>query len=131
MCIRDRLPSPLNKLGSDAFGDCTSLDKIDIPAGLKQIESDTFRNTGLTSVTLHEGLTKIEDWAFHDCLKLKKIRIPKSVTDIGGLALGIRYNRGNGAEEVIPGGFTAVSYTHLANAPKQKENQYQVPKTIG
>ena len=53
---------------------------------------DTFRNTGLTSVTLHEGLTKIEDWAFHDCLKLKKIRIPKSVTNIGELALGIRYN---------------------------------------
>ena len=63
-----------------------------------------FAIPGLTSVTLHEGLTKIEDWAFHDCLKLKKIRIPKSVTDIGELALGIRYNMGNGAEEVIPGG---------------------------
>lgn len=65
-------------------------------------------------MTLHEGLTKIEDWAFHDCLKLKKIRIPKSVTDIGGLALGIRYNRGNGAEEVVPGGFTVEGYTGSA-----------------
>ena len=55
-------------------------------------EYDTFCNAGLTSVTLHEGLTKIEDWAFHDCLKLKKIRIPKSVTNIGEMALGIRYN---------------------------------------
>lgn len=109
-----QLPSQLNKLGGDAFRDCTSLDKIDIPAGLKQIESATFCNTGLTSVTLHEGLTKIEDWAFHDCLKLKKIRIPKSVTDIGELALGIRYNMGNGAEEVIPGGFTVEGYTGSA-----------------
>ena len=109
-----QLPSQLNKLGTDAFRDCTSLDKIDIPAGLKQIESATFCNTGLTSVTLHEGLTKIEDWAFHDCLKLKKIRIPKSVTDIGELALGIRYNMGNGAEEVIPGGFTVEGYTGSA-----------------
>ncbi len=109
-----QLPAQLNKLGTDAFRNCTSLDKIDIPAGLTQIEPDTFCNTGLTSVTLHEGLTKIEDGAFHDCLKLKKIRIPKSVTDIGGLALGIRYNRGNGAEEVIPGGFIVEGYTGSA-----------------
>ena len=126
-----QLPSQLNKLGGDAFRDCTSLDKIDIPAGLTQIEPDTFCNTGLTSVTLHEGLTKIEDGAFHDCLKLKKIRIPKSVTDIGGLALGIRYNRGNGAEEVIPGGFTVEGYTGSAaeryvKRMHQCENLYHV-----
>lgn len=126
-----QLPSQLNKLGGDAFRDCTSLDKIDIPAGLKQIESATFCNTGLTSVTLHEGLTKIEDWAFHDCLKLKKIRIPKSVTYIGELALGIRYNMGNGAEEVIPGGFTVEGYTGSAaeryvKRMHQSENLYHV-----
>lgn len=126
-----QLPSQLNKLGGDAFRDCTSLDKIDIPAGLKQIESATFCNTGLTSVTLHEGLTKIEDWAFHDCLKLKKIRIPKSVTDIGELALGIRYNMGNGAEGVIPGGFTVEGYTGSAaeryvKRMHQSENLYHV-----
>ena len=126
-----QLQSQLNKLGGDAFRDCTSLDKIDIPAGLKQIESATFCNTGLTSVTLHEGLTKIEDWAFHDCLKLKKIRIPKSVTDIGELALGIRYNMGNGAEEVIPGGFTVEGYTGSAaeryvKRMHQCENLYHV-----
>lgn len=126
-----QLPSQLNKLGGDAFRDCTSLDKIDIPAGLKQIESATFCNTGLTSVTLHEGLTKIEDWAFHDCLKLKKIRIPKSVTDIGELALGIRYNMGNGAEEVILGGFTVEGYTGSAaeryvKRMHQSENLYHV-----
>lgn len=126
-----QLPAQLNKLGTDAFRNCTSLDKIDIPAGLTQIEPDTFCNTGLTSVTLHEGLTKIEDGAFHDCLKLKKIRIPKSVTDIGGLALGIRYNRGNGAEEVIPGGFTVEGYTGSAaeryvKRIHQFENLYHV-----
>ena len=126
-----QLPAQLNKLGTDAFRNCTSLDKIDIPAGLTQIEPDTFCNTGLTSVTLHEGLTKIEDGAFHDCLKLKKIRIPKSVTDIGGLALGIRYNRGNGAEEVIPGGFTVEGYTGSAaeryvKRLHQCENLYHV-----
>lgn len=126
-----QLPAQLNKLGTDAFRNCTSLDKIDIPAGLTQIEPDTFCHTGLTSVTLHEGLTKIEDGAFHDCLKLKKIRIPKSVTDIGGLALGIRYNRGNGAEEVIPGGFTVEGYTGSAaeryvKRMHQCENLYHV-----
>lgn len=126
-----QLPAQLNKLGTDAFRNCTSLDKIDIPAGLTQIGPDTFCNTGLTSVTLHEGLTKIEDGAFHDCLKLKKIRIPKSVTYIGELALGIRYNRGNGAEEVVPGGFTIEGYTGSAaeryvKRMHQCENLYHV-----
>ena len=126
-----QLPAQLNKLGTDAFRNCTSLDKIDIPAGLTQIGPDTFCNTGLTSVTLHEGLTKIEDGAFHDCLKLKKIRIPKSVTYIGELALGIRYNRGNGAEEVVPGGFTVEGYTGSAaeryvKNVHQSENIYHV-----
>ena len=126
-----QLPAQLNKLGTDAFRNCTSLDKIDIPAGLTQIGPDTLCNTGLTSVTLHEGLTKIEDGALHDCLKLKKIRIPKSVTDIGELALGIRYNMGNGAEEVIPGGFTVEGYTGSAaeryvKRMHQCENLYHV-----
>ena len=82
-------------------------------------------------MTLHEGLTKIEDWAFHDCLKLQKDPYSEIVTDIGELALGIRYNMGNGAEEVIPGGFTVEGYTGSAaeryvKRMHQSENLYHV-----
>ena len=46
-------------------------------------------------------------------------------------ALGIRYNRGNGAEEVIPGGFTVEGYTGSAaeryvKRMHQCENLYHV-----
>ena len=121
-----QLPEKLTLIGAYAFCNCKNLKQVQLPSQLKE-----FCNTGLTSVTLHEGLTKIEDGAFHDCLKLKKIRIPKSVTDIGGLALGIRYNRGNGAEEVIPGGFTVEGYTGSAaeryvKRLHQCENLYHV-----
>lgn len=140
-----QLPEKLTLIGGGAFCNCKNLKQVQLPPQLKelgegaffncenltQIQPDTFCNTGLTSVTLHEGLTKIKDGAFHDCLKLKKIRIPKSVTDIGGLALGIRYNRGNGAEEVIPGGFTVEGYTGSAaeryvKRMHQCENLYHV-----
>ena len=42
--------------------------------------------TGLTGVTLHEGLTTIASSAFTGCSKLAAMEIPNSVTSIGGNA---------------------------------------------
>lgn len=39
--------------------------------------------TGLTSVTLPDGLKKIGRYVFRGCIRLKSISIPKSVTQIG------------------------------------------------
>ena len=41
------------------FNGCRSLQHIDIPENIKSISSNCFSNSGLTSVTLHEGLEKI------------------------------------------------------------------------
>ena len=49
------------------------------------IESDAFKEcSGLTSVTIPDGVTRIEDRAFQDCTGLTSITIPNSVTWIGG-----------------------------------------------
>ena len=42
--------------------------------------------TGLTSVTIGNGVTSIGDWAFSDCRKLTNITIPDGVTSIGAYA---------------------------------------------
>lgn len=103
-----QLPSKLTTVGSGAFEGCTALKKIDIPASVTKIDEDAFKETGLTAVTLHEGLKEIGGRAFCDCTGLKKIRIPKTVSRIRDFAFGIYFV--NSKEKVIPGGFTVEGY---------------------
>ena len=61
-----------------------------IPSSLKSVTVTgdilygAFYNcTGLTSITIHDGVTSIGDDAFHNCTGLTSITIPDSVTSIG------------------------------------------------
>lgn len=63
------------------FNGCRSLQHIDIPENIKYISSNCFSNSGLTSVTLHEGLETIDNGAF-SCA-IQNVEIPESVKNIG------------------------------------------------
>ena len=39
--------------------------------------------SGLTSVTIPDSVTSIDDYAFYDCTGLTRVTIPESVTHIG------------------------------------------------
>lgn len=62
------------------FNGCRSLQYIDIPENIKYISSNCFSNSGLTSVTLHEGLETIDSGAF-SC-PIQNVEIPESVKNI-------------------------------------------------
>ncbi len=62
------------------FNGCRSLQYIDIPENIKYISSNCFSNSGLTSVTLHEGLETIDSGAFN--CPIQNVEIPKSVKNI-------------------------------------------------
>lgn len=62
------------------FNGCRSLQYIDIPENIKYISSNCFSNSGLTSVTLHEGLETIDSGAFN--CSIQNVEIPKSVKNI-------------------------------------------------
>ena len=62
------------------FSGCRSLQHIDIPENIKYISSNCFSSSGLTSVTLHEGLETIDSGAF-SC-PIQNVEIPKSVKNI-------------------------------------------------
>lgn len=63
------------------FNGCRSLQHIDIPENIKYISSNCFSNSGLTSVTLHEGLETIDSGAFN--CPIQNVEIPESVKNIG------------------------------------------------
>jgi hypothetical protein len=63
---------------------CTSLTSVTIGNGVTSIEDNAFNGcTSLTSVTIGNGVKNIKYWAFNGCTSLTSITIPASVTNLG------------------------------------------------
>ena len=67
-----------------AFYHCSGLTSVTIPNGVTSIGNMAFREcTGLTSVTIPNSVTSIGQQAFAICSGLTSVTIPNSVTSIG------------------------------------------------
>ena len=73
-------------IGTNAFELCESLTQINLPSTLRTIEHGAFARTGISTITLPEGLYEMEGYVFFECLNLREIKIPKSVKKIEGNA---------------------------------------------
>ena len=74
----------LQKIGYEAFYNCSSLESITIPSTVTEIGADAFRScTNLNKVVFNEGLQKIGFCAFYECTSLQSITLPSTVTEIG------------------------------------------------
>ena len=76
------LHDKLISIGEDAFGSCEKLRNIKLPDSLKEIDSRAFSYSGLQSIEIPIGITKIKFQTF-GCSKLKDVVIPGSVDVIG------------------------------------------------
>ena len=95
-------------IGEYFFSGCSGLTSISIPEGVTSIGSSAFSGcSGLTSISIPEGVTSIGSSAFSGCSGLTSISIPKSVTSIGNNA----FENCSGLSEtiVIPANVTEIA----------------------
>ena len=82
-----KLPANLTRIPNYTFMECSALQQISLPATITEIGWGAFSHAGLTSVTLPEGIYKIESYAFEDT-QLQTFRVPDGFTDdLGSYAL--------------------------------------------
>lgn len=75
------------RIFSSAFENCTKLSSFTIPQSCVEILSSAFENTGLTSITIPNGVTSIGPYAFSNCTKLKTVNFKAGATGAPGLKL--------------------------------------------
>ncbi len=81
--------SEVKQIGYQAFSECTSLTRVNIPKTVTSIDSYAFQDcTNLSYVTLNynnarEFTCKINSYAFKGCSNLKELILPDSVTSLG------------------------------------------------
>ena len=73
----------VTSIGGYAFSECKNLTSITIPEGVTSIEDGVFSGCGLRSITIPKGVTSIGRYAFQESSSLTSITIPEGVTSIG------------------------------------------------
>jgi len=77
------VPSGVETIEDDAFGECFSLSSIIIPDNVTEIGARSFSGCrSLTSFTIPPKITTIEEGTFSDCSSLTSVTIPESVSTI-------------------------------------------------
>ena len=69
-------------IGKNAFYGAVGLETIEIPSSVKTLGSGAFAASGLTSITLPEGITELPYEVFLGCKKLTHVKLPESLTVI-------------------------------------------------
>ena len=70
------IPDSVTSIGSSAFSGCSDLTSVTIPDSVTSIGGSAFSGcTGLTSVAIGNGVTSIEDSVFYGCTALDSVRL--------------------------------------------------------
>jgi len=87
-CLKEvMLPEGLEAIGEGAFGNCSSLERINFPSTLIKIGTYAFYVClSLKEVQLPERLEEIGSRAFRNCVSLERINFPSSLIKIGTCA---------------------------------------------
>lgn len=72
-----------DKIRASEFEGCTGLSEVSLLEGLTSIGGSAFSGcTAISQIDLPEGLTSIGAWAFEDCTALAQVSLPETLTNI-------------------------------------------------
>ena len=77
------VPNTCTNIPEGSFLGCSSLKTLEIPDSVQYIRKYAFQESGLTNITLPDGILTIEGSAFRKCADLESIALPDSLTSIG------------------------------------------------
>ena len=79
------IPAGLSS-GYNAFNGCSALTEVELEAGMEKVPAMLLNNTGITGITIPEGVTVIDRGAFYNCTKLEEVTLPSTLEKIGNEA---------------------------------------------
>lgn len=85
------VPAAVKALPENMFRDCTSLNVVTFASGsqLQTIGKWAFMATSVAAIEIPEGVTELPDGVFKNCLSLTEITLPSNLVSVGG---GCFYN---------------------------------------
>ena len=83
-CYYNNYNTSNDVIGNHAFSYCSGLTSLNLPVGITKIGYSAFEGcSGLTSLNLPAGITEIGYDAFRDCSGLTSLNLPAGITEIG------------------------------------------------
>lgn len=81
------LPADITSIGDASFKGCSGLTSLSIPVKVTSIGKYAFEScSGLTSMSIHAGITSIGDHAFDGCSGLTSLSFYSGITSVGNAA---------------------------------------------
>lgn len=77
------LPASLTTIGSYAFQNTYAMkSNLVLPEGFKKLDSYAFNESGITGITIPEGLTSFSTYVFYNCSSLASVSLPADLKKI-------------------------------------------------
>lgn len=77
------IPSTVTSIGNSAFANTYSLTSMTIPDNVVTFGNEVFRNSGVSDVTLGNGISSIGSNTFNYCANLTTVTLGNGITSIG------------------------------------------------
>lgn len=109
---------PVTSIGISAFQGCTGITSVTIPEGVTTIWEKAFRKcTGLKSVIIPDSVKSIGDNVFAECTSLTSVTLPEKITKINS---SVFYFCTSLPSINIPDSVTTISYNAFYNCNSLK-----------